>query len=156
MRTDNETAKGFIKGLIKQKQSRTFDRQFWWLKDRVAQLQFNVMWDPGIYNLADYFTKHHSGSHHACVRPIYLYKNNSPNTLQGCIKIMDSGTHRVTRATKDYPTPVTKGNKISGRVSTDSHIKNNILAKANRTMQYFLKTQSYATHQFNAYISDVI
>ena len=86
IRTDNQTAKGFARGTIKQKRSRTFDRQFWWLKDRIAQLQFNVVWEPGIHNLADYFTKHHPGSHRYRVRPIYLLEESSPCTLQGCIK----------------------------------------------------------------------
>ena len=90
--TANQTAKGFVRGRIKQKRSRTFDRQYWWLKDREAQLQFNIIWEPGIYNLADYYTKHHSGAHHLKVRPIYLYEANSPTTLQGCIRIMDQGS----------------------------------------------------------------
>ena len=67
IRTDNQTAQGFIRGTIKQKRSRTFDRQFWWLKDRSTQLQFDIVWDLGIYNLADYYTKHHSGKHHKLV-----------------------------------------------------------------------------------------
>ena len=70
IRTDNQTAKGFVRCTIKQKRSRTFDRQYWWLKDREAQLQFHIVWEPGIYNLADYFTKHHTGKHHLQVRPI--------------------------------------------------------------------------------------
>ena len=37
IRTDNATAKGFANNSIKQKHSRTFDRRFWWLKDREAQ-----------------------------------------------------------------------------------------------------------------------
>ena len=93
IRTDNQTAKGFVRGTIKQKRSRTFDRQYWWLKDRIAQLQFNVVWEPGIYNLADYFTKHHPTVHHRNIRYFYLYSTfKSPTyrthpasaTLRGC------------------------------------------------------------------------
>ena len=131
IRTHNQTAQGFIRGTIKQKRSRTFDRQFWWLKDRTAQLQFDVIWDPGIYNLADYYTKHHPGSHHKKVRPIYLYEASSPTTLQGCIKIMDSGKNNannarsVTRTTdRSCLTPVTKvGNNIAA-----SYFINRIIA----------------------------
>ena len=50
IRTDNQTAKGFVRGTIKQKRSRTFDRQYWWLKDREAQLHFNIAWEPGIWS----------------------------------------------------------------------------------------------------------
>ena len=96
IRTDNQTAQGFIRGTIKQKRSRTFDRQFWWLNDRASQLQFDIVWDLGIYNLADYYTKHHSGKHHQLIRPIYLYEEDSPTTLQGCIKIMAHGKHART------------------------------------------------------------
>ena len=68
IRTDNATAKGFVNNSIKQRRSKTFDRQFWWLKDREAQLQFHVVWEAGIYNLADYATKHHAAQHHKKVR----------------------------------------------------------------------------------------
>ena len=95
MRTDNQTAKGFIRGTIKQKRSRTFDRQCWWLKDRESQLQFNVTWDPGIHKLADYFTKHHPGCHHKRFRPIYLHEEDSPTDLQGCIRILVASRLRV-------------------------------------------------------------
>ena len=42
------------------------------------------------HNLADYPTKHHSGTHHAAVRPIYLYdKHKTPTTVKGCVEILD-------------------------------------------------------------------
>jgi hypothetical protein len=49
------------------------DMRYYWLRDKVRQKQFNVFWVPGINNLADYPTKHHSGAHHRKVRDIYLY-----------------------------------------------------------------------------------
>ena len=92
VRAGNATAKGFVNGTIKQKRSRTFDRRFWWLKDREAQLQFHVVWDAGIYNLADYPTKHHPTQHHKLVRPIYLHEEGkSPKTLQECEAILSAG-----------------------------------------------------------------
>ena len=109
IRTDNQTAKGFVRNTIKQKRSRTFDRHFWWLKDRCAQLQFNIIWDPGKHNLADYYTKHHPGSHHKRVRPIYLFEEGSPSTLQGCIKLMDKQSKiKVQCVNYVYTLPVTK------------------------------------------------
>merc|ERR1711884_585583 len=81
MRTDNQTALGFARSTIKQRRSRTFDQQFWWLKDRSAQLQFNIKWEPRCQNLADYFTKHHTGTHHSQVRPIYLYEAGTPTRI---------------------------------------------------------------------------
>ena len=104
IRTDNATAKGFINGTIKQKRSRTFDRQYWWLKDREAQMQFHIVWDPGIYNLADYSTKHHTAQHHKQVRPIYLHENTSPTHLQGCNEILTNNrqTKRIVATLKQY------------------------------------------------------
>ena len=91
IRTDNATAKRFINGTIKEKRSKTFDGQYWWLKDRESQLQFHVIWEPGIYNLADYATKHHAGSHHRTVRPIYLHvPGKSPKYLHECETILKS------------------------------------------------------------------
>ena len=70
------------------------DMRFYWIRDRVKQKQFEVRWQPGKTNLADYPTKHHTGQHHKMVRPIYLYdKAASPTTVQGCIKIL-GGEHQ--------------------------------------------------------------
>ena len=95
LRTDNQTALGFAQNTIKQKRSRTFDRQFWWLKDRATQQQFYITWGPGKSNLADYFTKHHPGSHHKLVRPIYLHEATMPTTLQGCIEVFGAKAVRA-------------------------------------------------------------
>ena len=64
--------------------------RFYWLRDHVAQGQFQVYWAPGKTNLADYFTKHHSPAHHKLLRPIYLHANTSPTDLQGYIKILSA------------------------------------------------------------------
>ena len=74
MKTDNQTATGILNGTIKQRCSKAIDMRFYWLKDRQEQGQFDIKWVPGKYNLADYFTKHHPGSHHCRVRPIYLLR----------------------------------------------------------------------------------
>jgi hypothetical protein len=44
------------------------------MKDRINQGQFNLTWAPGKFNLADYFTKHHSPWHHRKMRYKYLQK----------------------------------------------------------------------------------
>ena len=89
LKTDNSTAKGILTGTIKQKRSKAIDMRFYWLKDRAAQGQFDIYWEPGTHNLADYPTKHHSGIHHKSVRPIYTYdKETSPKTIQGCVELL--------------------------------------------------------------------
>ena len=82
---------------MKQKRSKSIDMRFHWLKDRVEQKQIAVNWAPGIENLGDYPTKHHFGSHHRKVRPIYLYlKDKSPSTMQECARILkDDGSPRA-------------------------------------------------------------
>ena len=85
LKTDNMTAKGIIAGTIKQKRYKVIDMRFYWLKDRYDQGQFDIHWEPGKHNLADYPTKHHPASHHRRVRPIYLNcGDESPSTMQGC------------------------------------------------------------------------
>ena len=63
--------------------------RFYWLKDRQQQKQFSIYWENGKNNFADYFTKHHSPSHHKAVRPIYLHDENNQLDMQGCIKILN-------------------------------------------------------------------
>jgi hypothetical protein len=62
------------------------DMRFYWIKDRVAQDQYVVHWRKGSDNLADYFTKHHSLSHHRLMRLRYLADLHQPASLQGCVE----------------------------------------------------------------------
>ena len=90
IRTDNKIAHGILTGTMQQKRSKLIDMKFHWLKDKaINHNQISIEWSPCRTNLADYFTKHHSATHHKRVRPIYLYiKGRSPATLQGCAKIL--------------------------------------------------------------------
>ena len=74
LQTDNDTATGIANQTIKQKFSKTIDMRYHWIQDRVQQGQFDVYWQPGKNNLADYFSKHHSPGHHKQMRPVYLKK----------------------------------------------------------------------------------
>ena len=66
--------------------------RFYWLHNRVEQGQFRTYWEQGETNLADYFTKHHPGSHHRRVRPVYVSNKHSPSSLQGCIELLKQRT----------------------------------------------------------------
>ena len=88
IKTDNTTANGIINGTVKQQRSKAIDMRFYWLKDRVEQGQFKIYWAPGDENWADYFTKHHSPTHHKKIRSVYLKELNSPSDLQGCIDLI--------------------------------------------------------------------
>ena len=88
MQTDNNTASGIINGTFNQARSKAIDMRYYWLMDRAQQKQFKIYWDRGVKNLADYFSKHHSAAHHKQVRPIFLHTKESPDSLQGCIKLL--------------------------------------------------------------------
>jgi hypothetical protein len=93
METDNTTATGYSNGTIKQKRTKSMDMRFYWIKDRVKQVQFHVYWGPGFNNLADYFTKHHSPAHHKGMREIHIHADEQPinregirdSVLRGCV-----------------------------------------------------------------------
>ena len=97
IKTDNNTADGFVKGTIKQNKTKVVEMRFDWLKCRSAQLKFDIYWAPGQENFADFFTKNHSAAHHKALRPIYLAPDstNKQLSIQGCIKILQP---RLTKA----------------------------------------------------------
>jgi len=77
IRTDNSTAVGLANDTVKQKCSKAIDMQFYWVRDQVPQGQFCILWEKGILNRADYFTKHHPASHHKNIHSAYLHEPNS-------------------------------------------------------------------------------
>jgi hypothetical protein len=72
IQTDNACAAGIANETVKQRRSKAMDMRFYWVRDRVRQGQFLIHWRKGADNLADYFTKHHSPSHHRLMRQRYL------------------------------------------------------------------------------------
>ena len=65
---------------MRQKLSKAFDMPYWWMKDRIKQNMFDLIWAPGKFNLADYFTKHHLPWHHKKMRYKYVQR---PNLVTG-------------------------------------------------------------------------
>ena len=47
--------------------------RYYWLRDRLAQAMFEIYWDKGVNNHADYPTKHHPTKHHRVIRPRYVH-----------------------------------------------------------------------------------
>jgi hypothetical protein len=72
--TDNSTAAGIANDTVKQKQSKSIDMRFYWMRDRTKQGQFCTFWRAGILNQADYFSKAHSAKHHQEQRSIYIHQ----------------------------------------------------------------------------------
>jgi hypothetical protein len=54
---DNTVALGIASGKMNAKRSKSMDMRFFWLVDRVKQQHFVVSHIPGIWNIADHFTK---------------------------------------------------------------------------------------------------
>ena len=73
MKTDNATSLAFIKANIRQKRSKSWDMRLYWLRDRIAQQQFNHYWQPGVKNDADYFMKHQAPKHHLEQRKKFIH-----------------------------------------------------------------------------------
>ena len=142
--TDNSTADGILNGTIKQNRSKGIDMRYYWLRDRVEQGQFSVQWEPGKFNLADYFTKHHPPTHHRALRPVYLFDPNCILDLQGCIKILSSrATSAITRSKSSpnfSPTTTKSGPDKSGPHSGHKrNIYTNIYAKSGPTLAQVLR-----------------
>jgi hypothetical protein len=96
--TDNSTACGIMNRTVKQVRSKAIDMRFYWVRDRLEQGHFRIYWAPGVKNIADYFTKHHSPAHHRYMRPIILnelHPSRVSEYMQGCIE--SRVTPKVTR-----------------------------------------------------------
>ena len=78
MQTDNSTASGLANDTIKQKKSKAMNMRWFWIRDKVQANIFNVYWNMGKTNRADYFSKQHPTSHHVAMRPVYLFSSENP------------------------------------------------------------------------------
>ena len=87
---DNQCAEGILAGTVKQRRSKSMDMRYYWIKDRIAQGQFQIVWRAGKQNLADYFTKFHPVAHHVKMRTIYLVNCLA---VRKCCKGVFSGTN---------------------------------------------------------------
>eukprot|EP00804_Cyclotella_cryptica_P020493 CCRYP_019412-RA/>CCRYP_019412-RA protein AED:0.05 eAED:-0.04 QI:0/0/0/1/0/0.5/2/0/1372 len=101
---DNATATGIANDTVKKQRSRSMEMRFFWVTDQVQQRYFDVRWQPGQENLADYFTKHFESRHHVHVRPWYLHTStsptllpraNAPSSLRGCVGTLPNGYTRT-------------------------------------------------------------
>jgi hypothetical protein len=105
LQTDNTTAMGgYSNDTLKQGSTRAMDMHFYWGKNRVKQVHFNVYWDPGYQYLADYFTKHHSPTHHKRMIEMYIHASVRPmnrlgirdSALRGCANTLGTAGSNLT------------------------------------------------------------
>jgi hypothetical protein len=101
---NNATAVGIANNTVKQNCSCSIEMLFFWVSDKCAQDMYKLSWHPGQEDLADYQSKHHTGAHHAAVRPWYLHMDNSPcvllrakvpSALKGCVGTLDNRKCKV-------------------------------------------------------------
>jgi hypothetical protein len=78
---DNSTTVGIVNNTIKRQKSRSMEMRYFWLLDGKIQRLFDFQYHPGLENMADYPSKHHSGPHHQQVRPFYVHTEKSPRVL---------------------------------------------------------------------------
>ena len=72
LKTNNSMATCFLYDNIHQKQSKSWDIHYHFLRNQQTQQQFKFFWEPGTNNNSDYFTKHHNTVHHWEQRPKYV------------------------------------------------------------------------------------
>jgi hypothetical protein len=95
---DNTTTAGIANNTIKQQRSRSMEMRYFWLLNGETQKYFKFYYQPGLENLGDYPSKHHTADIHQHVRPYYVHMDNSPtlllqamkpSTRQGCAEILE-------------------------------------------------------------------
>ncbi len=68
---DNEVAIGLATDTINLKLSKSLDMRFHWLRDRVRQGHFRLIFVPGLKNAADFFTKALPVARHRTLAPFF-------------------------------------------------------------------------------------
>ena len=97
VKVNNSTALVIATVTINQRKSKAMDIQFYWIRDRSNQDQFNIYCKPGSTNTGYYYSKHFPPAHHTTVRPNYFHVSNygKPSTLQRCVNLTLSAHHYV-------------------------------------------------------------
>ena len=85
VKTDNRTANSFVHSSMRMKRSKSWDMRYHWLRENDQKQSLKIYWDKGSNNDADYFTKHHSPSHHKLMRPKYILKGFAVTELAKAI-----------------------------------------------------------------------
>ena len=70
---DNKCAQGIATDTVKPKRTKSVDMKFHWIRDRIRQGQFLVMWRKGADNLADFFTKPLPVHQHHRLMPLLVH-----------------------------------------------------------------------------------
>jgi hypothetical protein len=69
---DNQCAVGIANNILVLKRAKTIDMRYHWIRDQIKMKVFKIIWKPGKFNLADFFTKAHPVHHHLSIRSKYV------------------------------------------------------------------------------------
>ena len=94
------------------KNDEAIDMRFNWLKCCVEQKQFDIIWEPGTQNLAGYYTKFHSGTHHRRLRPLYLFEKDSPTTMKGCVSLLENAHKQQTTGSAKLASSISASQRL--------------------------------------------
>ena len=87
--TDNKAAEGIATRSLKQRKSKAIDMRFHWIRDRVDQNHFKIIWKKGKLNKADFFTKIHPIKHFKEMRNVYVAETSN-DQFKGCVRTKPS------------------------------------------------------------------
>jgi len=110
--TDNKCAEGIANETITLQKSKSMDMRFHWVRDRVRQQQFQVIWREGLDNIADYFTKTHPTAHYKMKRDLYVLTptkeefNSSKGVLMAAYSAIARYMDRLANRRHNVPIPV--------------------------------------------------
>jgi hypothetical protein len=80
IQTDNSTASGLANDTIRQKRSKAMNMRYFWIRDQSDANIFDVFWNQGKSNRADYYSKQHPTSIHRAIRPTIMITAESGGT----------------------------------------------------------------------------
>ena len=98
--TDNITTQGILTSNMHAKLLKAFNMRYWWVKDRIEQKMFDLIWATGKKNAAYYFTKHHPPWHNTRMRRVYIQQvvyhvtlltyqySKYANRMRGCVTLV--------------------------------------------------------------------
>jgi hypothetical protein len=78
---DNEVAIGLANRTVCSKMSKSLVMRFHWLRDRIDQGKFRVLFVPGKKNLADFFTKALPVARHKVLAPFFAVDDDSSDSI---------------------------------------------------------------------------
>ena len=98
MLCDNKCAVGIATNSMKAKRSKAIDMRYHWIRDRISQGEFNVLWIQGADNIADFFTKALPVHRHQQLKRVLVNCPPSPNNPSLTSRARNSHAYRATQS----------------------------------------------------------